>query len=172
MKLSLSRIARVFILASLFTVTHSAVLCARGQTSPPVAPPTNPEKGPSLPAIPQAKTEREKRAQAYARVLEGQRYISEWRRSGSAETLQLARQAFQEATTLDPTLAEAHTALAELAFYYPPQDFETAAREGTAAARVDPNNLGAHRVLSRLYAVRSGLREGSLNRQIADLAIK
>ena len=72
---------------------------------------------------------REKRQQAYSKILEGQRHLSDLRSSGNAETLRLARQAFQDAAALDPNLAEAHTALAEIAFYYPPQDLEAAARE-------------------------------------------
>jgi tetratricopeptide (TPR) repeat protein len=105
-------------------------------------------------------------------LLEGQRYLSDLRRAGNAATLAQARQAFQDAATLDPTLAEAHTALAEIAFYYPPQDFEAAAREGVNATRVDPDNFGAHHLLSRLYTIKSGLREGTLNLLSADLAIR
>lgn len=118
-------------------------------------------------------TERERRARAYTKLLEGQRHLSDGRRggAGSAEALRLARQAFQEAATLDPTLAEAHTALAELAFYSAPQDFELAAREASTAARIDPDNFGARHLLSRLYALRSGLKEGNLNRTFVEQAI-
>lgn len=170
MKFAFSRITQVFVLATVFA--HSASQPARAQT-PTAEPPTqNREKAAQSSAIPQQATEREKRQQAYAKILEGQRHISSLRRGGNAETLRLARQAFQDAATLDPSLAEAHTALAEIAFYYPPQDFEAAAREGLAATRVDPDNFGAHRILSRLYALRSGLREGSLNKSVAEAAVK
>ena len=117
-------------------------------------------------------TSSEKRAQAYAKLLEGQRYLSEVRRRTTAEAISLARQSFQEAATLDPNLAEAHTALAEIAFYYSPQDLDVAAREGANATLVDPDNFGAHQVLSRLYTIKSGLHEGSLNKVFVDLAIK
>lgn len=126
-----------------------------------------PQQEPTAPAS-------ELRAQAYAKLLEGQRQLSKIRAGADVgkEALGLARLAFQEAVKLDPTLAEAHTALAQIAFYYPPQDFDTAAVEGVSATRVDPDNFGAHQILSRLYTIKSGLREGSLNKAFAENAIK
>ncbi len=154
--------------AAVFAVGPSA----RAQTPTPT--PTDKEKpAASRAAAPQqGETPRERRAQAYAKVLEGQRHLSELRRDGSTATLRLAREAFQQAATLDPTLGEAHTALAEIAFYYPPQDFDAAAREGSAATRVDPDNFGARRILSRLYTLRSSLREGEFNRAFAEQAVR
>ena len=105
-------------------------------------------------------------------MLEGQRQLSKSSAATGHESIGLARQAFQEAAHLDPTLAEAHTALAQIAFYYPPQDFDAAAVEGVSATRVDPDNFGAHQILSRLYTIKSGLHEGSLNKAFVDLAIK
>ncbi|HEY3026275.1 MAG TPA: tetratricopeptide repeat protein [Pyrinomonadaceae bacterium] len=129
-----------------------------------------------LPQQQPAPSASELRAQAYAKLLEGQRQLSKIRAGAGEEVgkqaLGLARQAFQEAARLDPTLAEAHTALAQIAFYYPPQDFDAAAVEGVSAARVDPDNFGAHQILSRLYTIKSGLREGSLNKVFTDNAIK
>ncbi|HYY55981.1 MAG TPA: tetratricopeptide repeat protein [Pyrinomonadaceae bacterium] len=122
-------------------------------------------------ATPQPATQRERRAQAYAKLLEGQRYMSALRGGISANLIHLAQQAFQQSATLDPTLAEAHTALAELAFFYPPQDFPLAEREAAIAARIDPGNLGAHRLLSRIYAIKSGLRDNNLDRKAAEQAI-
>ncbi|MEO8435510.1 MAG: tetratricopeptide repeat protein [Pyrinomonadaceae bacterium] len=120
-----------------------------------------------------AATLSERRAQAYAKMLKGQRYILELRQGGSSEELVgLARQTFQEAAALDPGLAEAHTLLAEIAFYYPPLDLELAGREGATATRIDPDNYGAHRILSRMYSLKSGIREGNLNRTFVDLAIQ
>jgi cytochrome c-type biogenesis protein CcmH/NrfG len=173
-KFSVSRIARLLILVSVFTALLHTEQNAHGQT-PAAAQPSSPtqEKNASVSrARQEPATQRERRAQAYAKLLEGQRYLSDVRRDGDAATLAQARQAFQDAATLDPTLAEAHTALAEIAFYYPPQDFEAAAREGVNATRIDPDNLGAHQLLSRLFTIKSGLREGTLNRLSADLAIK
>jgi len=128
----------------------------------------------SLPAPQQqaTPTPSERRAQAYAKLLKGQRYVFELKQGAGGETLGLARQAFQEAAALDPTLGEAHTALAEIAFYYSPQDFDAAAREGTNATLVDPDNFGAHQLLSRVYTIKSGLREGNLNSAFVELAIK
>ena len=122
-------------------------------------------------AMPQGGTPRERRAQAYAKLLEGQRYVTALRDSRSANLVRLAQQAFQQAALFDPTLAEAHTAQAELAFFYPPQDFPLAEREASIAARLDPNNVGAHRLLSRVYAIKSGLRDNNLDKKASEQAI-
>lgn len=172
MKCLAFRMALTLILASVFGGPQQLELSAYGQTAGPSTPP--PQVRTQATPLEQRRTptDRERRAQAYAKLLEGQRNLSDLRRSGGTEPLRLAKQAFQEATTLDPTLAEAHTALAEIAFYYPPQDFEVAAREGANATRLDPDNFGAHHLLSRLYTMKSGLREGNLNRSFTELAIK
>ncbi len=178
MKFLVSRIARALLLVFVLTVFHQTEQSAHGQPSAPapaaVSKPAQDKNASSSSSATQQQggTERERRAQAYAKLLEGQRYLSELRRSGTSEVLRLAKEAFQQAATLDPKLAEAHTALAEIAFYYPPQDFETATREGANATRIDPDNFGAHHILSRVYTIRSGLREGSLNRPFAEQAIK
>jgi tetratricopeptide (TPR) repeat protein len=174
----ISRIALLLLLASVLTLLQTTGQNAYGQTptvTPPPAPqPKQDKAAPSSTATTaqQAGTERERRAQAYAKLLEGQRHLSEMRRAGNEDTLRLAREAFEQAVRLYPRLAEAHTALAEIAFYYPPQDFDAATREGTSAIQIDPENFGAHRILSRLYTLKSGLREGTLNRSFAELAIK
>jgi tetratricopeptide (TPR) repeat protein len=169
-----SRIAGLLLLAFAFIAFHSTEQTASGQTATPTPSPssTTPQKTSASSAAQQGGTNRERRAQAYAKLLEGQRYLSEMRSDGNSATLRLAREAFQQAATLDPKLAEAHTALAEIAFYYPPQDFDAAALEGTNATRVNPDNYGAHRVLSRVYTIKSGLRDGNLNRSFVELAIK
>lgn len=110
------------------------------------------------------------RARAYAKLLAGQRQLANARGGPDSEVV-MARQAFQEAARLDPTLAEAHTALAQIAFYYPPQDFDVATSEGQSAVKIDPDNFGAHQILSRLYTIKSGLREGTLNDSFVALAI-
>jgi tetratricopeptide (TPR) repeat protein len=175
-KVFVSRITCLLLLASAFIVIHSNDRSAYGQTQTPATSSTPAENKPSSSVSPNAQqrqgSERERRAQAYAKMLEGQRYLSEMRRGGSPATLRLAKEAFLQATTLDPRLAEAHTALAEIAFYYPPQDFDAATLEGTSATKIDPNNFGGHHILARLYTIKSGLREGALNRSLAELAIK
>jgi tetratricopeptide (TPR) repeat protein len=173
-KFSVSRITQLLILASVFTALLQTRQNAHGQTSPATqsTSPTQERNASVSTARQEPATQRERRARAYAKLLEGQRNLSDLRRDGNAANLAQARQAFQDAATLDPTLAEAHTALAEIAFYYPPQDFEAATREGINATRVDPDNFGAHHLLSRLFTIKSGLREGTLNRLSVDLAIK
>ncbi|HEY0379287.1 MAG TPA: tetratricopeptide repeat protein [Pyrinomonadaceae bacterium] len=171
MKFSVSRF-KGLLLPALILAAAYVESGTRAQTPPPTS--SNQEKmaQPPAAAAQQGGTARERRAQAYAKLLEGQRHLSDLKRDGVPETLRLAKDAFQQAAALDPTLSEAHTALAEIAFYYPPQDFDAAAREGAAATRVDPNNFGARRILSRLYALKSELREGELNRPFAELAVR
>jgi tetratricopeptide (TPR) repeat protein len=164
------RFARIAVLVVSICAIQQSASKAYGQT--PAATPPAEKQTSSSPPQRQNLTEREKRAQAYAKLLEGQRNLSDLRREGTATTLRSAKQAFQDAANLDPTLAEAHTALAEIAFYYPPQDFDAAAREGASAARVDPDNFGAHRLLARLFTIKSGLKEGTLNRSAVDFAIR
>lgn len=116
-------------------------------------------------------TARERRAQAYAKLLEGQRYYADVRTGNlSVETVRRAQQAFQRAAELDPNLAEAHTALAELALYVL-DDQAQAEREGRRAVQINPDNFGGHRVLSRVYTLRSRLGDESFDRAFAEKAI-
>jgi tetratricopeptide (TPR) repeat protein len=113
---------------------------------------------------------RERRAMSYAKLLEGQRYY-EAVRSGTLPVnyLQRAQEAFQKSAEFDPSFAEAHTAIAEISFLL--DDFARSEQEGQAALRANPDNYGAHRVLSRVYTFKSGLQEGKTDRAIADKAV-
>ena len=178
MKFFVSRLAGVLLLASVFVAFHQTEQSLYGQPrTPTTSPSSNQTQDKTAPssssaAQQQGGSERERRAQAYAKLLEGQRYLSELRRTGIREVLRLAREAFQQAATLDPKLSEAHTALAEIAFYFPPQDLDTATREGMNATRINPDNYGAHQILARVYTINSGLKEGTLKVPVAELAIK
>jgi tetratricopeptide (TPR) repeat protein len=113
---------------------------------------------------------RERRAQAYAKLLEGQRYF-EAVRTGSLtlESLRRAQAAFQQAAEIEPTLSEAHTALAEI--YLILNDLKQAEHEGQAATQANPDSYGAHRTLARVYTIQSRLAEKSLDRPVADKAV-
>jgi tetratricopeptide (TPR) repeat protein len=114
---------------------------------------------------------RERRALAYQKLLEGQRYILMLRYRPSAgsyvQIVNSARNALKQAVILEPKLAEAYTALAELA-----DDFDEAIRYANQAVSVNKDNLGAHFLLSRIYTLRSGLKQGQLNKKFTDLAIQ
>lgn len=111
---------------------------------------------------------RERRAQAYAKLLEGQRYLV----GGNLTdvTLRLAQQALQQAVTLDPALSEAYVGLADISFFYR-SDFDEAERQAAAGIRVNKNSFGAHRVLSRVLTFKSGLRENNLDKVGAERAV-
>ncbi|MDT7540766.1 MAG: hypothetical protein QOE33_670 [Acidobacteriota bacterium] len=117
-------------------------------------------------------TPREARARAYAKLLEGQRYLSRAKSTGNItrESLTAMQEAFRQAATLDPTFAEAHTALAEVAFFFL-DDSAQAEREAQAALHADADNFGGHRLLSRIYSLRAGVDESKLKREDADRAI-
>lgn len=118
-----------------------------------------------------ATTPRERRQQAYAKLLEGQRHLNNMGSNPTEAAVRQSEQAFQQAATLDPTLAEAHTALAELAFFFS-QDFDKAAREASIAIGIDRNNFGAHRLLARVYALKSGLQKNKLDKSFVERAIE
>jgi tetratricopeptide (TPR) repeat protein len=151
-------------LAAILIIITGSLCAAFAATKYQNSPAPQAQQTPSTPT--------QSRARAYAKVLEGQRHLVHFRGGEDNNLAVLARQAFQEAVKLDPTLAEAHTALAQLAFYYPPQDLDAAAIEAVNATKIDPDNFGAHQILSRLYTIKSGLREGTLNEAFATLAIK
>jgi tetratricopeptide (TPR) repeat protein len=111
---------------------------------------------------------REKREQAYVKLLEGQRHMAGG--SPSDSSLQLAQQSFRDAAELDPTLAEARNALSEIAFYYR-NNLEEAESEARASVRIDRNNFGGHRMLARIYTLNSGLRENNIDKANAEKAI-
>lgn len=115
---------------------------------------------------------REARAKAYAKLLEGQRYVSRAKNTGSIsrEGVAAAAEAFREAARLDPALAEAHTALAEVAFFFL-DDSALAESEAQAAVKLDADNFGGHRLLSRLYSLRAGLDQSKLKREDAEKSI-
>lgn len=118
---------------------------------------------------------RERREQAYTKLLEGQRYIwnmSRLRSQAAASTgARLAKQSLQKAVELDPTLAEAYTALAELTLTTPPNDLEEALLLANIAVKIDPNNFGGHRILARLFTIKSRLNGKSLDAAFTAKAI-
>ncbi len=118
---------------------------------------------------------RERREQSYVKLLEGQRYIWNLSRQRSAadvaNSARLARQSLQKAVELNPTLAEAYTALAELALTTPPNDLEEALMLANIAVKIDAGNYGGHRLLARLYTIKSGLNSGKLDNQFTEKAI-
>ncbi|MEP7038783.1 MAG: tetratricopeptide repeat protein [Acidobacteriota bacterium] len=123
-----------------------------------------------------ADVSRERREQAYAKLLEGQRYIWNLRkpqRSQAAVTAAalLARQSLQKSVEFDPTLAEGYTALAEIIWITPPNDLDEAIRLGNIAVKIDPNNFGGHQILARLYTYKSNLNRENLNPEFTQKAI-
>ncbi|HXH69044.1 MAG TPA: tetratricopeptide repeat protein [Pyrinomonadaceae bacterium] len=118
---------------------------------------------------------RERRSLAYAKLLEGQRYIwliTSRRISSEATTAsysKLAKQALQKAVELDPTLAEGYTALAYLAKN--PYDIEESILLAGIAVKIDRNNFGAHQILAQLYTVKSLLNTDALDLNFAQKAI-
>jgi tetratricopeptide (TPR) repeat protein len=119
-------------------------------------------------------TPREKREQALAKLLEGQRYVWAIKRSRSQAQIngRLAKQAFQRAVELDPNLAEGYTALAELAWNMPPNDLDEAVRLATISTKISRDNFGANRILARGFTLKSRLNRGALDPAYAEKAVQ
>lgn len=147
-----------FVLISVFSIVAAPIIFA--QVSP-VNPPENLEK--SI----QTEISRERREQSYAKLLEAQRYY--WnasparRQNRKASGAALAKQALQKAVELNPNLAEGYTALAELAITMPPGNVDEAITLASTATKLDPNNFGGHRILARLYTIKSRLNNDVLD---------
>ncbi len=117
----------------------------------------------------------EDRAAAYAKLLEGQRFI--WTARNTNSTLarntasRLAKDALQKAVELNPRLAEGYTALAEIALRGAETDIEEAIKLSETAVKLDRDNFGGHKFLGRLYTVKSGLDRDRLDSVFSRKAI-
>lgn len=170
-------------IALIFTFSVAGVTAVSAQITTAPAPPPQPSPTPKLSSLlaqnlessKQTEISRERREQALAKLLEGQRYI--WSSSrmrsqmGVSSSARLARQALQKAVELDPKLAEGYTALAELSISAPPNDIEEAILLANISIKLDPRNFGAHRILARLYTFKSRLNDGALDKTFAEKAI-
>ena len=119
---------------------------------------------------------RERRAAAYAKLLEGQRYmwLLDRMRPQSASygtTVRLARLALQKSVELNPNLDESYTALAELNLRSNSIQLEDTIRLATIAKNINPDNFGARRLLSRVYTMKSGLYGDSFDKLQAEKAV-
>lgn len=118
---------------------------------------------------------RDKREQSYAKLLEGQRNLWKMRPPSTQSQMlnyaRLAKESLQKAVELNPTLAEGYTALAEVALSTPPYDLESAVLLANIAVKVEPENFGGHRILARLYTIKSRLNSGILDTDFTQKAI-
>lgn len=155
---------------ALISVSASASIPVAGQT-PPGAVVREPNSTDAAVAIQDPRSPRE---QAYIKLFEGQRHMWKLQRmqsqAGRANSRQLAKGAFEAAVRLDPTLAEGYAALSQLAVAAPPRDIEEGIRQGELAVKTDSQNIGGHRMLARLYTVKSRLNNGVLDPAFADRA--
>lgn len=128
----------------------------------------------------QKQVSREQREQAYSKLLEGQRYIWKLKNPRSvnarseaalASYAALAKQSLQRAVELDPMLAEAYTALAELAKETPPYSIDDSISAAATAVKIDKNNFGGHQILAQLYSYKSLLNRGILDPIYTEKAI-
>lgn len=151
-------------------VLLSATLLAHDQrlwAQPPVT--AAEPAGASTSATPQET--RSVREQSYAKLFEGQRHM--WRlqrmqsQAGRGNSRKLAKEAFEAAVALDPTLAEAYAALAQLAVAVQPRDIEEGIRQSELAVKANRDNMSGHRMLGRLFTVKSRLNNGPLDRPFA-----
>lgn len=127
---------------------------------------------------------RERRSQAYAKMLEAQRYIwtvNRLRQQGTVDVAstqaaivansKLAKQALQKAVELNPNLSEGYTTLANLSKNMPPYDIDDSILLAEIAVKIDRNNFGAHQILAQLYTFKSQLNRGALDSNFTRKAI-
>lgn len=119
---------------------------------------------------------RERREQAYAKLLEGQRYLNNIKPSRTANAgnnnAALAKQAFQKAIELNPNLSEAYTGLAELAISTAPVNIEEALSFAATAVKIRPDNFNARQIMARIYTLESSLNSpAKLDPRISQKAI-
>lgn len=118
---------------------------------------------------------RERREQAYKKLLEAQRHIWNSKRQRSQAGVQLdirqAKAALKDALELDPQLSEGYATLAELFLRFPPQDLDEAKSLANTTIKLDKDNFGAHRILAILYTIDSGLRERNLDTANTEKAV-
>jgi predicted Zn-dependent protease len=169
--------------AGIAALSAALFVGSNGQVAPPPAATPAPKIAGALAAklgafgqMPDAS--RENRQLAYAKLLEGQRYlwsITNSRRtrtqSAIAENTARAREALVAAVTLDPKLDEAYTALAEIYISAPPTDVDEAIELANLAVKIEPNNFGARRIIARLMTYKSGLSRGTLDPVYAPKAV-
>ncbi len=119
----------------------------------------------------------EARSASLAKLLEGQRHAwaASRTRSGTraSNSIRLAREAFRQALEIDPGLAEAYTALAELEISLSPSEasVDEAIALAAIAVRIDEKNFGSRRLLARLFSYKSRLATNSYDREIGAKAI-
>ncbi len=137
---------------------------AIAQPDPPIATPNSTAVASSKMPAQIGEISRERREQAYAKVLEGQKYLSTVQRLGpkaSASNGKLAKAAFQKAIELDPSISEAYVALAEIAFIFPPNDIDETIRLAGIASALNPNSFIAYRWQARMLSLKSNLKSGT-----------
>jgi tetratricopeptide (TPR) repeat protein len=131
-------------------------------------------KNPEL--LADASVSRERREQAFLKLMEGQRYLWGMSRTRSQSAIntsaKLARQSFVNAVELDPKLSEGYTALAELTLTTPPNDIEEAVSLAAISTKINPDNFGSQRILARIYTIKSRLNNGKLEQANAAKAIQ
>lgn len=161
---------RVSLAAGALTSLCLAASAAHAQPARDDAPAPRPAPQTQTASAPPQVGTLSRRAQAYAKLLEGQRYF-EGVRSGTLtlDGLRRAQAAFQQAAELEPTLSEARAALAET--FLITNNLKQAETEGQAAVRANTESYGAHRTLARVYTLQSGLADKSLDRAAADKAV-
>lgn len=173
---------RSFIFIAVVIAFGPLAMVAQDPPAPPPPMLPRPSPSPKLSEIltinlagAQGDVPRERREQAYAKLLEAQRYILTSNRlrsqSGVLNATRMARQALQKSVELDPKLAESYTALAELAITMPPGDIDEAINLANLATQINPDNFGGHKILARLYTYKSRLNSGTLEANFAQKAI-
>lgn len=160
------------LLSAVFSISLLGFQNVSGQPQTPL--PT-PKPTYTIPTGQTIEVSRERREQSYAKLLEAQRYMWGMSRTrsqaGVTTGAKLARQALQKAVELNPNLAEAYTALAEISLSTPPNDIEEAILLATISTKLNPDNFGARRILARVFTIKSQIPTTNLEPNFTQKAI-
>ncbi len=140
------------------------------QVTPKITPSPAETVTKSLESVKPTGVSSERRMLAYQKLLEAQKYIWTTTRKRSqteiSADLKLAKESLQKAVELDPTLAEAYTALAEIA-----DSIDDSLLYAEIGVRIAPDNYGAHRIAARIYTIKSRLSSPKLVDSFAQKAV-
>ena len=126
---------------------------------------------------------RENRELAFVNLLEGQRIYSKSVRTRSVGGLIEAKESFRKAVEINPHLAEAYTAYADVAWLSfqvirtrgaergSDKDLDETIAASSFATKLSPNSFVPRHFLAMSFTEKSGVREGNLNAEFVEKAI-
>jgi tetratricopeptide (TPR) repeat protein len=151
--MTISRHRVIFVAAfAMVSMASAPTASARQSNRPPSNPPAaaqNPTSGTSSSALPATSGDAATHAESYYDFVMGHYYAQQYSVTSHAEDANKAIDFYKKAFTLDTTSQEIGNQLAEI--YFQSQHVRDAVLEAQSMIAKDPDNLGARRLLARIY---------------------